>query len=540
MADSNSFNVKKAFVVPSGYFGSTDLSFSYKKTELHENNINTDKKTDADNKSDEKIYLSTALGLKDRLSGIIKQGVSFLIKATAPAASVFLDKAKSVFGSSLALAKNLGLNFLVSLSMALITIIFMSIFCSVSFEAKVNGSVLGTVAKKSDISRLVNEISAEFLPYGETEFYFNQTVSFSPKLVLKSSIDSDNTIKEKLKSTSALMIPAYCVTVDDIPVFALASKELAREVLESYGKEKTAGDENAEIKFLNQVAISRMFVPKTMLKSKESAISMLAEGKHYHYTAKAGDTVSSVCREHNISYERLMLENTINSAENLSGMTLDIYTGEPIINFKVIRYVNTIQSIPYSTITTNDDSKYIGSCTTKTDGVSGEKKVEAYITSINGVETERDIISEVILSEPIDRVEILGTKALPSPNGTGSFITPASGSISSRYGSRWGRTHEGIDVAAKSGTPIYAADNGIVTVSEYNNGGYGYLIEIDHQNGYTTKYAHCEKLVAKAGDVVAKGDLIAYVGSTGRSTGAHLHFEVRKNGVPCNPLDYLN
>ena len=86
---------------------------------------------------------------------------------------------------------------------------------------------------------------------------------------------------------------------------------------------------------------------------------------------------------------------------------------------------------------------------------------------------------------------------------------------------------------------IYASDNGVVTYSEYHNGGYGYMITIDHGNGYTTSYAHCSKLLVPEGAVVAKGDAIAKVGNTGRSTGPHLHFEIRKNDAAQNPLNYL-
>ena len=116
---------------------------------------------------------------------------------------------------------------------------------------------------------------------------------------------------------------------------------------------------------------------------------------------------------------------------------------------------------------------------------------------------------------------------------------PANGTMTSRFGSRWGRNHNGIDMSAPVGTAIFAADNGTVTYSEFNDGGFGYLIKIDHGNGLETYYAHCSELLVEAGTVVKKGDLIARVGNTGRSTGAHLHFEVRLNDTPIDPLNYI-
>ena len=80
----------------------------------------------------------------------------------------------------------------------------------------------------------------------------------------------------------------------------------------------------------------------------------------------------------------------------------------------------------------------------------------------------------------------------------------------------------------------------MVTYADFENGGYGNIVKIDHQNGYETYYAHCSEILVKKGDVVKKGGLIAKVGNTGRSTGSHLHFEIRKNGETQNPLDYID
>jgi len=119
------------------------------------------------------------------------------------------------------------------------------------------------------------------------------------------------------------------------------------------------------------------------------------------------------------------------------------------------------------------------------------------------------------------------------------------GRLSSGFGYRrdpfTGKTafHSGIDIAAPRGTSIYAAGAGKVTFSGYNSSGYGYMVEIQHNNGLKTVYAHCSKLYVKTGDFVGKGDLIAAVGSTGRSTGPHLHFEVRVNGKAVDPRQYV-
>lgn len=121
-----------------------------------------------------------------------------------------------------------------------------------------------------------------------------------------------------------------------------------------------------------------------------------------------------------------------------------------------------------------------------------------------------------------------------------SLIRPVTGTITSRYGLRSRDNHKGIDIGANKGTPIYAAASGTVTVSQYGySGGYGNYIILSHGNGVQTLYGHCSELCVSAGQYVSQGQLIAKVGSTGNSTGNHLHFEVRVNGVAQDPQNYV-
>lgn len=129
---------------------------------------------------------------------------------------------------------------------------------------------------------------------------------------------------------------------------------------------------------------------------------------------------------------------------------------------------------------------------------------------------------------------------LPTPSAAG-FIWPIEGTLTSPFGYRWGRMHEGIDIAAPEGTPIRAADSGTVILmqSEYESGGYGNYTCIDHGGGLATCYAHQSSFATSTGASVSQGDLIGYVGNTGHSFGAHLHFEVRINGEAVDPMGYL-
>ncbi len=120
-----------------------------------------------------------------------------------------------------------------------------------------------------------------------------------------------------------------------------------------------------------------------------------------------------------------------------------------------------------------------------------------------------------------------------------SFVRPVSGTITSRYGRRSSGTHKGLDIATNSGTSIGAAASGTVTYAGWNSTGYGNLVIIDHGNGVQTAYAHCSAIYVSVGQSVSTGQSISAVGSTGNSTGPHLHFEVRINGICQNPQNYV-
>ena len=132
---------------------------------------------------------------------------------------------------------------------------------------------------------------------------------------------------------------------------------------------------------------------------------------------------------------------------------------------------------------------------------------------------------------------------LPQPNGVAplnGYIWPARGALTSKYGFRWGRMHRGIDIAAPVGTPIFAAAPGVVIKSGWNKGGYGNLVDIQHADGSLTRYAHNYRLLVRPGQFVDQGQQISLMGSTGRSTGPHLHFEVHPGGKGAvNPIALL-
>ena len=207
-------------------------------------------------------------------------------------------------------------------------------------------------------------------------------------------------------------------------------------------------------------------------------------------------------------------------------------------NVKIISVVNTTenQNIPFDTQSTQDSTLYIGESVTVTEGKEGKAQIEAETVYKNGMPQSRRILSENVIITPVARVVRVGTKEKDVLK-TGLFY-PLQGVISSPYGERWGKMHEGIDIAVPEGTPVIAAECGRVIYAG-DGGTYGNLVRIDHGYGVVTAYAHLGTISVKAGQSVGANTQIALSGNTGRSTGPHLHFEIMYNDTPVDPNLYL-
>ena len=217
----------------------------------------------------------------------------------------------------------------------------------------------------------------------------------------------------------------------------------------------------------------------------------------------------------------------------------DTKDGEPRITIHSTETATYTASVPFDVQYIDNASMYEGETSIKSEGQEGTDLIVATVERVNGEEVNRTVVSTTRISEPVAEVQYRGTKPIPATQGTGAFQYPLYHyTISSYFGMRWGTLHTGVDLAAPYGTKIYASDGGTVTFAGWK-GSYGYLVIISHGGLYETYYAHCSKILVSVGENVYQGQNIALVGSTGYSTGPHCHFEVRYNGTPYNPLNYL-
>ncbi|HBL82100.1 MAG TPA: hypothetical protein DD391_05810 [Clostridiales bacterium] len=410
---------------------------------------------------------------------------------------------------------------------------------SLGYTVKVDNTVVGTVAAKSEFYEVLDEVKTEVKDIADVEFEPSGKESFQVELIKKDSFTEKEELAENLKSTSEEMTEGFSITYDGVYFAALSTQEDAERLLEQYLAGFTAGNENVTAEFAQEVKITPTHVVKDTVKTADSVYAELLAGKFVSYEVQDGESLEDIAANFDTTAESILADNQLAEQTSLAGQTLKIYTGEPVLSVKTVEHVNGEFEIPFETISNEDDTLYQGKTEVDTEGVNGLKFVDSYITKIDGVTVEETVMKNDILKEPVTQVERVGTKELPPSVGTGEFAVPTSGTLTSPFGARWGRMHAGIDLGASTGTPIYASDNGIVTEAQFKNNGYGNFISIDHGNGFVTYYAHCSEILVSPGDVVAKGDLIARVGSTGRSTGPHLHFEVRADGEAQDPMNYI-
>ena len=269
----------------------------------------------------------------------------------------------------------------------------------------------------------------------------------------------------------------------------------------------------------------------------------------------SGDLESALEARKN-AYNKEGLENNssfVDSIEIESGYYLkkDVVEAEAvndIINALQVKTVSTVvtdSSVAFKTTKVKTDTQYLGYYKVTSKGKNGVNRKTEQVEFVNGVETARTLISQETVSAPINEVITVGTakaviSATEKSNVTSDgFICPISKGkyvISAYYGD--GRNHKGIDLAADKGVAIFAVSAGTVTYAGYDSD-FGYNIIIDHGNGIKTRYAHASAMCVSKGQSVSQGDMIAAVGSTGRSTGNHLHFEIIVNGKRVNPAPYL-
>ena len=287
------------------------------------------------------------------------------------------------------------------------------------------------------------------------------------------------------------------------------------------------------------------------LKDTDEILAYLNSGtEEAYYTVEEGDSLYLIAEEHGMTLDELLNMNPELEDPDLCVIGTQIRIACNLDNMPVVitKEITEETAVPFETQTVETESMFVGETELLAEGVNGEGTNTFEVCLEGDIEISRTLISTKVTKEPVPEMIAVGVKhceviALPDSeetvlSGTGQFMWPVNGGyISDGFISD--RNHKGMDIAAPSGTEIYAAADGKVIAAGWNTGGYGYFVMIDHGNGYATLYGHMSKVIAENGADVKCGELIGEVGTTGNSTGNHLHFEVRYNNVCQNPANYI-
>ncbi len=373
-----------------------------------------------------------------------------------------------------------------------------------AYEYMYNGKILGIVKNQEEVYKTIDVIGDKLLYEHNAEITIDKKkdITFNRVLAVGKEIDDKEEVLNRLTYMKDINAKGYAIVIEGMPTAIVASEENARNILDEiqnqYLSNSNATSVEKPLGFEETVIIESTETKLGSIESEEKALAKLMSA-----TAKKQEGEA-----------------------------------KPLLTVQTEEILTYYEPIPFAIEYEDTMSKYKGETTVKSKGTEGQKEIVAKVIRTNGQEVEKEILKETTLSQPVAQIVLRGAKEPPKLVGTGTFIYPVRGTLTSRFGYRWGSMHPALDIAAPTGTPIKASDGGTVTFSGYQ-GSYGYLVEIDHGGNRKTRYAHCSKIFVKVGQKVYQGMHVANVGNTGNSTGPHVHFEVLINGVQKNPLSYL-
>ena len=432
------------------------------------------------------------------------------------------------------------------IGVAAIAMITIMIGSMTAYEYIYNGKVLGVVKNQEDVyktidiigDKLSTQYDADITIDKDKDIRFNKIVAFNQEL------DNKDDILNRLTYMRDMKANGRGIFINNKLAAILESDQTAKSILDEIQNKylkQDAGINYEKVGFAEDVVIKDVETKLGSIQTKDKALEYMMTGaveKKIHLV-QSGETFSEIAKMYGLKQSELKVSNPDVIPEKLQiGQEICLNQIVPLVTVQTTEVAQYKEAIPFEIKYENTANLYKKEQTVKSKGINGEKDVVAEIVRNNGIEVSRNELSATVLSQPVSQVVLVGTKEPPPLIGTGTLIYPVRGTLTSRYGYRWGRLHSGIDLAAPIGTHIKAADGGKVIFAGYK-GSLGYLVEIDHGGGRVTWYGHCSKLFVKKGDKVYQGQHIANVGNTGRSTGPHVHFEVHVNGKTKNPLSYL-
>ncbi len=417
-------------------------------------------------------------------------------------------------------------------------------FYTLGIEVILNGRSIGFVASTEQFDRAVDNVSqraSEILHY---PYYPNPDVAYQFSVVDKKSVFNQAEVEEQLFGQISDIKKLHVLIVDDVAVAAAPEREGLDAILNELLRAHDPSGQAQSVRFVQDVKISYEWADAALERPLDEVAARLSSTRSARYDeVGVDDTFAGIALRNGMSASDLQaLNKAVKPGQLVPEEKLLVQKPLPFLSVETRHRMYYEEPIAYTTTSVSDETIYEGDSEVRVKGVDGVARVAADRRVIDGEEQGRVEVGRETIVQPVQEVIAQGTKERPPKAPTGKFIRPYWGRVTSEFGYRslfGGSMHEGIDFAGPIGSPIVASDGGTVTFSGTKNG-YGLCVMIDHGNGIVTLYGHCSKLLVKEGQAVAKGETIAKLGNTGRSTGPHVHFETRVNGTQVDPWRYID
>jgi murein DD-endopeptidase MepM/ murein hydrolase activator NlpD len=380
----------------------------------------------------------------------------------------------------------------VTLFMSL-TLLVVLLNSQAGFAVYYNGEEIGSAKSIEDVSTIVTSAEERLTEIFGYQYSLDNSISVTANLGAKA--DGTEHIEKAILGVVDGVAELYVLEINGVAVGASDDEKVLDAILNGILNEYTT-EQTASVRFKDTVSVSYRFI---------------------------NDDITQDPNE---------IKTLLNPRNEASAYKL---------NIENIEKKQFTEEVAFDVSYYDDDTIYEGDSVVMKEGAPGENLITESIIYINGQEQSRNIVDKVMTKQPVTEVVANGTAPRPLTASYGEYIWPTEGIITSNFGYRTGfgsSNHQGIDIAGDYGQNIVAADGGEVILADWYYG-YGNLVQIKHDNGDVSYYGHCSSMLVTEGERVYQGQEIALMGATGVASGVHLHFEVRQNGEPVDPLTVL-
>ncbi|WP_246050091.1 M23 family metallopeptidase [Aquibacillus sediminis] len=435
---------------------------------------------------------------------------------------------------------------------------------STIYHVYIDDNHIGTVDDKDIVRANVDQMIQDYEKENQDKSYsytIGEEITYVSEKVFEPSAMNQEVV-DLLEDELSVQVDAYGLKIGDQTVGYFKDKETAEKTLDRFkakyvdlqeienieqqgrsiaSQSLSVGESNIiDVELSEKVTVSKEKAPEKDLLTEEDGMELLEKGTltdQIHEVEK-GEVLGRIASDYDLDMDTILELNPSLEEDSVLQIDQEINVTDYASYLDVIVTIEKLEEeeIDYEKEVEYSDELYKGDTKVKQQGQKGSKKVHYSIEEVNGNVESKEVVDSEVTKQPVKEIVVHGTKVISS-RGTGEFRWPTvGGRVTSHVGPRWGRMHKGIDIAGVSDPTIMAADNGVV-VSAGHDGSYGNKVVVDHNNGYKSIYAHLSSISVNVGQTVQKGKKLGVMGSTGRSTGTHLHFEVYKNGGLLNPLD---